>query len=142
VGEWDAEVEAVMDPAQPPMKTKGSERVRMVGGFWMISEGRNNEFPYEFVLTLGYDPEKRKYIGTWLDSMSSYLWKYEGTVDASGKVLTLDTEGPAPGAPGTRCKFKEVTEFKGKDHRVFTSSRQGEDGKWATFMTVHSRRRT
>ncbi len=141
VGEWEAEVEATMEPGQPPMKSKGTERARMLGGFWMISEGRNDSFPYAFTLTLGYDPNKRKYVGTWVDTMGSHLWTYEGTVDATGRILALETEGACPMNPGQYFKCREVTEFVSRDHRVFTSSRLGEDGSWATFMTVHSRRR-
>ena len=92
------------------------------------------------ILTLGYDPQKSTYVGTWVDSMTSYIWTYQGSVDPSGKVLTLETEGPWPMKPGV-TKFKEVTEFKSKDYRVFTSSIQGDDGKWTKMVTVHSRRK-
>jgi Protein of unknown function (DUF1579) len=39
--------------------------------------------------------------------------------------------------PGALAKFKKVTEFKSKDHRVFTSSMQGEDGKWAGIVNIN-----
>jgi hypothetical protein len=141
VGDWDAEVEMVMEPGKPPMKTKGTNRDRMLGGFWMISEGGNEEMGYKFLLTLGYDPKKKKYIGSWTDSMTSYLWRYEGTVNPAGNTLTLETEGPSPMTPDKLTKFREVTEFKGKDLRVFTSSALGGDGKWNTFLTVTARRK-
>ena len=73
--------------------------------------------------------------------MSSYQWKYEGTTDAAGKILTLETEGPCPLAPGKLLKFKEVTEIKSEDHKVFTSSVQGEDGKWTTMVKVDFHRK-
>ena len=142
-GEWDFEVEIVMQPGQPPIKAKGTDSGRMVGGFWVTVEGKAEMMGMPFLsrLTLGYDPTKKKYIGTWIDSMSSYLWKYEGTVDATGQILTLETEGPNPMKPETVSKFKEVTEFKSKDHRVFTSSILGDDGKWTTMVTANSRRK-
>jgi hypothetical protein len=90
-------------------------------------------------LTLGFDPESKKYVGTWIDSMGSHLWKYVGTVDSAGKILTLETEGPCPMKPGL-SKFREVTEWKGKDDRVFTSSIQGDDGKWNMMVRVTSHR--
>lgn len=142
VGEWDTEAEMTMGPGQPPQKMKGAESGRMIGGFWAVLENKG-EFmggPFTGILTLGYDPEKKKYIGTWVDSVTSYLWKYEGTVDASGKVLTLETEGPCPEAPGELAKFREVLEIKSKDHKVFTSAMQ-KDGEWVTIMTIHYHRK-
>jgi uncharacterized protein DUF1579 len=46
-------------------------------------------------MTLGYDPEKKQYVGTWVGSMMSYLWVYDGSLDAEEKVLTLNAEGPS-----------------------------------------------
>ena len=141
VGEWEAEVEVFMEPGKPPMKMKGFNRDRMLGGLWLISEGGNDSMPYQFLLTLGYDPQKKKYVGSWTDTMTSYLWRYEGTVNAEGNILTLETEGPAPMAPEKHSKFREVTEFKTRDHRVFTSSILSDDGTWNTVLTVNARRK-
>lgn len=142
VGEWDAELEMFGAPDQPPMKTKGSEHARMIGGFWVVSEGRNDAFPYECRLTLGYDVRRQRYVGTWIDSMSGFLWRYEGAVDATGRVLTLNTEGPFPPLPdGAMTAFREVTEFLSEDHRVFTSSRRGADGQWTPCVRINFRRK-
>jgi hypothetical protein len=141
VGEWEAEIEACMEPGQPPMRSTGEERARMLGGFWLISEGRNSAFPFSFVFTLGFDPGKSRYVATWVDTMSGHLWTYEGEVDTTGEILTLDTEGPFPMAPGKRFKFREITRFVNAGHRVFTSSLLGEDGNWSTMLTVNSRRK-
>lgn len=141
-GEWVSDIQAFM-PGQPPQKLQGSESARMIGGFWLLAENKGNfqGVPYTGILTLGYDPEKKQYVGTWVDSMQSTLWRYEGTVDEAGKTLTLSTEGPCPMAPGKLFKFKEVIEIKDKDHHVFTSSMMGEDGKWVTSMIANYRRK-
>ena len=143
VGEWDVEGEAFMGPDQPPMKCKGTESVRAIGPFWTVSENKMKmmEQPMTGLLTLGYDPAKKKYVGTWVDSMTHHLWTYEGTVDKAGKALTLEAEGPSPVAPGTTTKFKEVLEFKSKDHKVFTSSMQMPDGNWVKIVTINSTRK-
>jgi hypothetical protein len=143
VGEWDSAAE-MTEPGKPPAKCKGTESVRALGGFWIQSENKMNvspEMTVTGILTLGYDPQKKKYVGTWVDSMTSTLWTYEGTVDEAGKRLTLDTEGAMPTNPTKRHKFKEVIELKGKDEKVFTSSVLGDDGKWTTFMTINSTRK-
>jgi Protein of unknown function (DUF1579) len=142
-GEWENDVEIFMEPGKPAIKAQGTETIRMIGGFWVVSDGKGEMMgmPFVHMLTLGYDPQQKKYVGTWIDSMSSYLWKYVGSVDETGKKLTLETEGPCPMAPGKLSKFKEVTEFKSKDHRVFTSNMLGDDGKWKTILTVNARRK-
>lgn len=141
VGNWEYETEIFMDPTKPPMKVKGNEVVRSIGGFWIVAESKGDMMgkPFLGVMTLGFDPQAKKYTGTWVDSMASHLWKYEGTVDSAGKILTLATEGPCPMKPGL-TKFREVTEWKNKDERVFTSSFQGDDGKWNMMVRVTSHR--
>lgn len=142
VGDWDLEIEIMMAPGQPAMKSKGFDRSRMVGNYWLVSEGKNHEFPYECRLTLGFDESKQRFVGTWLDSMSAFLWHYVGTVDLTGKRLTLETEGPFPPGGGKLTKFREVTEFKSADHRVFTSARLEESGAWVTQLQINFRRRS
>lgn len=142
VGDWDLDIEMLGAPDQPPMKSRGRDQSRMIGGFWLVSEGRNDAFPYVCRLTLGFDPELKKYVGTWIDSMSSYLWHYVGSVDASGRILTLETEGPFPPMPGgALSKFREVTEFKTDDHRVYTSSRLAQNGEWIACIRINFHRR-
>jgi hypothetical protein len=141
-GEWESEGEAILAPDQPPMKIKGTESGRMVGGFWVTVEHKG-EFmgaPFTGIMTLGYDPEKKKFVGTWVDSMGSYLWQYVGTLDESGKVLTLESEGPSHEGPGKLAKFRESIEIKGKDEKVFVS-RIEKDGKWVTALTMTSKRK-
>lgn len=145
VGEWTAEMECVMGPDQPPMKSKGSETTRSIGGLWTMGEG-TGEMPdgskATSVMTLGYDPQKQRYVGTFIASMMTHMWKYEGTLDASGKVLTLDTEGPGMSGDGKMMKYQDIMTFVDDDHRILTSRIQGEDGSWTQFMTAHYRRKT
>jgi Protein of unknown function (DUF1579) len=140
VGQWDADIE-VYEPNKPVQKSKGSESVRMIGGFWMLAEdkGMVMDKPFTGILTIGYDTDKKKYVATWVDSMNNYLWKYEGTVDEDGDKLTLLGEGPCPRFPGKILKFKHTLELKSKDDRVYSSYMQEEDGKWTPMVTIHYR---
>jgi hypothetical protein len=62
-------------------------------------------------------------------------------LDPSGKVLTLDTEGPSFTEEGKTAKYQDIIEVKSDDHRVLSSQSLGEDGKWHRFMTANYRRR-
>lgn len=141
-GDWEAEGEVHVDADKPPLKTKGTEHARMVGKLWLLAEGHGQfmEMPVSSVLTVGYDPQKKKYIGTWIDSMTAYLWTYEGSLDEERQALTLISEGPCPMRPGEMSKFKEVIELKNKNLKVFTSSMQEENGEWTKLVTVRYHR--
>jgi hypothetical protein len=142
VGEWDTEGEMNV-PGSVPIKSTGTDTVRMLGGFWLVSDVKGDVMgtSVEARLTLGYDPKKKKYVGTWIDSMTNFMWNYEGSVDDTGKILTLNTEGPGFQGGDKLTKFKEVIEIKNKDERTFTSSMQGADGKWTQLMSVKYRRK-
>jgi hypothetical protein len=144
VGEWESEMEMITVPGQPPQKTKGKESVRAIGGLWIVSEltCQSPMGPMTALMTMGYDPQKKKYIGTWIDSMMNYMWHYEGTLDATGKILTLESEGPNMMDPTKLTKYMDVIEIKNADHKVMTSSAGGEDGKWITFGTTNFRRKS
>jgi hypothetical protein len=144
VGEWTSEMECVMGPDQPPIKNKGIESVRSIGGLWTMGEG-SGEMPdgnkMTSMMTLGYDPQKQRFVGTFIASMMTHMWVYEGTLDAAGKVLTLDTEGPGMSGDGKMMKYKDIITFVDNDHRILTSRVQGDDGQWTEFMTAHYRRK-
>jgi hypothetical protein len=140
-GEWDSKTE-ITAPGQPPMKMKGEESSRMVGGFWYIAENTGEMFgtPYTGVMTLGYDPKSKKYIGTWVDSMGDYMWNYTGAV--KDKTIVLEAEGPCPLKPGKLSKFKETIELTDDNHKVFTSSIQEDNGSWTKMVTSKYTRKT
>ena len=93
------------------------------------------------MMTLGYDPQKKRYVGTWIGSMMTHLWVYDGSLDAAEKVLALDAEGPSMAGDGTMAQYRDVIELKSDDHRVLKSHIRGDDGTWQPFMTAHYRRR-
>ncbi|MEX2142930.1 MAG: DUF1579 domain-containing protein [Pirellulales bacterium] len=143
VGEWESTAEAVAGPNMPAMTCKGRTSARMLGGFWVVIEGETDMMgmKIEAVQTIGYDPAKKKYVGTWVDSMFNHKWDYTGAVDAAGMKLTLEAEGPNFMADGKLTKFRDIYEFKSADQIEATSSMLGEDGKWIQFMTAQIKRK-
>ena len=143
VGQWQCETEAVMDPDQPPQLSTSDVNVRMLGGLWAVIETRAlpEQRPFEAIMTLGYDPARKQYVGTFVGSMMTFLWQYEaGSVDESGKKLVLDAEGPAFSGEGN-ARYKDTIEQVDDDYWTLSSQVLGEDGKWNHFMTAHHRRK-
>lgn len=143
VGDWTYTSEVQMQPDEEPVNTEGTETVRAIGGFWVVAEttGVMMDEAWTGISTIGYDPEEGEYVGTWVGSMGSHLWEYEGKLDDTGKVLTLESEGPCPMAPGETRKFRDVHEIKSDDHRIMTAYMQNEKGEWDKTMSVDYRRK-
>src|SRR5262245_33628234 len=109
-GKWDATVSA------GGMESKAVADYKMsLGGFWLTADftGEFAGTKFEGKGTTGYDPLKKKYVGTWIDSMSPTLMVTEGEFDKDGKIYTETTEGPGP--DGKVGKMKNVHEFKDDD---------------------------
>ena len=144
VGEWTYETEAPPEPGKPSTKVTGTENVRSLGGLWMLAEGRGEMpggGPATTLMTLGYDTQKKRFVGTWIGSMMTYLWVYDGELDAAERVLTLNSEGPSMAGDGRMTQYKDMIEFKNDDHRVLTARVLAADGKWQPLMTVEYRRK-
>jgi hypothetical protein len=144
IGEWEYETEAEMEPGKPLEKFIGTESVRSLGGLWILAEGHGgmpDGSTATMILTLGYDPQKKLYVGTWVGSMMTHLWVYSGAVDTDGKTLTLDTEGPDMSVSGKMAKYRDVYEIKNDDYRTLTSHVLDAHGTWQVIMTTGYRRK-
>ncbi len=143
VGEWTFEAECRMGPEQPPMKSTGKESVRSLGGLWTIGEGEG-EMPgggeCRSIMTLGFDPHTKRFVGTFVASVMTHLWPYNGTLDAKERVLTLDSEGPSVSGDGTMSKYQDIIEFINDDHRTLSSQFLGPNGEWVPFMKAQYRK--
>ncbi|ANL20978.1 MULTISPECIES: DUF1579 domain-containing protein [Rhizobium] len=133
VGDWSVSAPEMSDG------NDWAETVRSLHGIWFVAEGTGHMpdgKPATTILTLGYNAEKNKYVGSWIGSMMDYMWVYEGEVDASGNVLDLYTTGPDFSGDGF-ADYRECITFVDDNHRTFTSSARQEDGSWKQFMEAH-----
>lgn len=143
-GEWTVESESRMGPDQPPSKNEWRLSCRSLEGLWVVMEsgGESPEMgKWSTILTLGYDPQVKKYVGTFIGSMMTHLWTYAGSLDASGRILTLDTEGPRFEGEGLAA-YQDIVEIIDDDHWILSSKVRGDDGQWNSFMSAHYRRAT
>jgi hypothetical protein len=130
-GTWDVACKFHMDPSQAPMEMKGVETSKLdLGGFWLLSEFKGEMFgkPFEGRSTTGFSPQKKKFVGTWIDSMVPHLFVSEGELDAAGKVLTMIAEA-LDMATGKPTQERWVLEILDKDTHTFTFYGPGTDGK-------------
>ncbi len=143
VGDWTCESECSMGPDQPPMKNTGKETVRSLGGLWTVGEGENvmpDGDIFRSIMTLGYDPQLQRFVGTYVAGCMTHLWPYNGSLDANEKVLTLDSAGPSFAGDGAMAKYQDIIEFLSNDQRTLSSQYLGPDGQWVPFMKAHYQR--
>jgi hypothetical protein len=140
VGVWDASVEE-LTPGAPPRVSKGVETNTLAcGGLWLISEFKGEMMgkPFEGRGITGYDASKKKYVGTWVDGMTTALGLLEGTHDAAKKTTTFTYRSHEP--TGEPVELKMVTVWKDDDTRVWTASVDVE-GKDTPVIRISYKRR-
>lgn len=143
VGEWEASSETITEPGAEPSRWEISESVRAIGELWIVAEGTATYEgqPFTSMLTLGYDPNKDAFVGTWVDSIQSMMWTYLGKLDNEKRVLTLEAEGPSSGDATKTAKYRDQLELINSDHKRMTSSVLGDDGNWQEYMRVDYQRK-
>jgi hypothetical protein len=141
-GTWDLKHECRMGPDQPPSMVTGRVETRQVGPLWTLIDC-HGETPeggrWHSLFTLGYDAEKKKFVGTFVASMMTFLWIYEGDLDAEGKVLTLNVEGPSFDGQGM-AQYQDIFEIVDQNHWILRSKMLNPSGQWVEFLVGHHRR--
>lgn len=135
IGHWSFEHTCQM-PDGSTSKTPGTMTCRSLGGLWLICEssGQSDEGNWSSIMTIGFDPTKAQYVGTFIGSMMANIWSYHGVLDTTGKRLPLESEGPKFVGTGT-CKYHDTIEIIDKDNWLFTSEYQSDDGDWVPFLS-------
>jgi hypothetical protein len=143
VGEWE------FTPPAPPGADSTAQPLlvqtnRSLHGIWLVGE---SAMPVPdgtmgtTMLTLGFDPARNRFVGTWIGSMMTHLWVYEGQLDEPGRVLNLDTMGPDMSGAGGEVPYRDSYGIVDADHFVLRSYTRSDDGGWTEFMAVDYHRR-
>ena len=142
VGTWDAEITLFPGEGAEPVKSKGAETCKLLkGGMWLVShfEGEMAGMEFDGAGTFGYDPTEKKYIGTWVDSMSPHMMIIKGDYDAATKTMTSVGEGKE--ASGGTFVAKLITRYLDDGTRTFEMHMRGPDGKFTKMMEIKYTRR-
>jgi hypothetical protein len=121
--------------------SKGTSVMTMVGDFW-IAEEFNGSFmgtPFKGRGFTGYDADKKKWIGTWIDSMTPQLTVMEGVSEGANKIV-YNYQAPSQSGAGL-SKHRLVCDGKDNDHFTLTFFETGADGKEAETMQIQYVRR-
>ena len=72
VGQWDVVSEGSAGEGQPPIKGKAVMKSSMLGKLWVVnsSDMEIAGMTMKSIQMVGYDTNKKKYVGIWVDSSS------------------------------------------------------------------------
>ena len=146
VGTWDATVKTWNGgPDSQATESKGVEVVKLLaGGLWLHSEfdGKMGDMEFSGSGQTGYDTKKKKYVGTWVDSMSTEIMMMEGDYDQASHTLTMLSKGTDPSS-GKAYDAKMTSKYDGDDTRVFTLFMKSDEtkGEYMRIMEITYKRR-
>jgi hypothetical protein len=137
VGAWTFESTCIMGPDQPPMTGTGRETVRAFGDLWVMGDGEMagpDGSPMRTLITLGFDRRTKRFVGSFVATAMTSIWVYDGELNASGRVLTLNTTGPSFTKEGEVAAYRDIVELHPDGRRLLRSEYQDDDGRWHEFM--------
>lgn len=121
-GTWDAALKHWMDPAAPPMESKGTMTNTLIHGGRYVQHDFKGDFMGDTFTgsgTYGYNNATHKYEGTWTDNMGTGTMFMVGTYDEKTKTYTSTGEmnmGPSIGI----IKMRDVVQIIDNDHHLQT----------------------
>ncbi len=145
VGTWDATIKSWMQgPDSEPLVSQGVEVVKLMpGGLWTHSEfdGKFGDQEFHGCGQSGYNARKGKYVGTWVDSMSTEIMMMEGEYDPATHTVTFYAKGTDPS--GKPYESKLTSKHDGDDTRVFTMAMKSDEtkGEYMKIMEITYKRR-
>ncbi|MFT5049916.1 MAG: hypothetical protein ACI8QZ_001309 [Chlamydiales bacterium] len=140
-GEWAGTVTMYMEGQASTAPC--SEVVASIGDLWTTSR-----FEMEFMgttftgaSTLGYDPAKKKFVGTWIDNGHPTLTVMEGTYDEAKKAIVMHYDG-MDDMTGTMKKMRQETTHTKNSYTMKFFKVEGGADKLEMEMTLNRKAST
>jgi hypothetical protein len=143
VGSWTTKTRAWMDPDKPPREGTGTcEQKMLLEGRYLQQEytGEMMGNPFTGINLIGYDNHTKKYVSTWIDSMSTGIYYFEGTTSADGKIITQQNsyDDPVRG-PMVWRSVTRVVDDNTLEYEMYLTPKGGKEEKMME-MTVTRKR--
>ncbi|MEW6665884.1 MAG: DUF1579 domain-containing protein [Thermodesulfobacteriota bacterium] len=140
-GRWSTQSKHWMELDKPPVESAGSCERKMILGGRFLQEEFNGDLmgnPFTGIGITGYDNQSNKYVMSWVDTLSTGIYRFEGTASEDGKTITVEGrfKHPVKGL-GT---WRGVTRFV--DDRTEVAEMHGtyENGAEERCVTTYTRK--
>lgn len=137
-GTFNADVKMWMQPGAPPSGGAGvAENSWALDGRFLEQHFTGNfmGMPFTGMGFTGYDNIKKKYVGTWMDTMTTSMMISTGTANADGKSYTFTSTMDDP-MTGKSSPVKETVTIVDDDHHTLEMWTPGPDGKMFKTMEI------
>jgi hypothetical protein len=142
-GAWTTRTRAWMEPDKPPMEGTGTcEQKMLLGGRYLQQEyaGEMMGSPFTGINLIGYDNHTQKYVSTWIDSMSTGIYYFEGTASADGRTITQENNYHDPvRGPTVWRSVTRIVDDNTLEYIMYITSKGGTEEKMME-MTVTRKR--
>ena len=144
VGSFNVSVKSWMAPGAPPMESTGTSENTWALDNRYVEQRFSGSFmgmPFKGIGFTGYDNIKKKYVGSWMDNMSTAIMVSYGSADAGGKSIkfTSTMDDPMTGKP---TQVDETVTVTDDDHHSLEMWGAGPDGKmFKTMEIAYSRKK-
>jgi hypothetical protein len=142
-GSWNTRGRCWMEPGKPPVESNGtSEQKMLLDGRFLQQEftGDMMGSPFTGIGVTGYDNHTGKYVSTWMDTMGTAIYFFEGTASADGRTITQTGryDDPIQGP----MEWRSVTRVIDDNTLEFEMYGTGKSGKEEKMMeSTYTRRR-
>ena len=132
-GSWITKTKGWMEPDKPPVESAGTCRQKMIlDGRFLQQEytGKMMGSPFKGINVIGYDNHTKKYVSTWIDSMSTGIYLFEGTASPNGKTITQESryDDPVRG-PMTWRSVSRIINADTTAYEMFITAQGGKEEK-------------
>lgn len=119
-GCWTTRTKAWMAGDQPPVETTGTCEQKMIMGGRYLQQEYHGEMmgePFSGINLIGFDNQRQRFVSTWIDTMSTGIYYFEGQADPEGKTITQEgryddpDKGPATWRSVTRFVDENTLEY-------------------------------
>jgi hypothetical protein len=137
-GDWTLEVKAWMVPGAPPSVSQATCTCKMIMDGRFLQEdvtGTMMNQPFTGMSLTGFDNIKQKYTATWIDNMTTGIFKSEGAYDPAAKIVNMSGMQYDP-VSDKDVPVRTVTRLVDDKTHVFEWYTVGPDGKEVKAMEI------